>query len=120
MPKTKLPAVLALSLVLVAGCARSPVVRTLPGFRESALNGKRVAFARLAVSDDLGDARTGIVMSARTRTLATRSACEAVSQTWDAGRVVCLLPDTGEPTGALLELERIYAQDRPIPPSLLK
>ena len=107
-------------LLVVVGCASSPVVRTLPEFRETALNGKRVAFLRLAVSDDLGDARTGIVMSARTRTLATRSACEAVSQGWDAGHVVCLIPGKGEPTTELLEIERLYAEDRPIPSSLLK
>jgi hypothetical protein len=108
----------ALSLVLAAGCAGSPVVSTLPEFREAALTGKRVAIARLAVSDDFGDARTGIMMSARTRTLATRSACESLSQAWDAGRVVCLVPGKGEPTAELLELERLYAEGRPIPRSL--
>jgi hypothetical protein len=64
----------ALMLVLVAGCASAPIVRTLPEFSDAALKGRRVAFVRLAVSDDFGDARTGIVMSARTRTLATQSA----------------------------------------------
>jgi hypothetical protein len=109
----------ALALVLVAACAGAPVVRTLPEFREAALKGKRVAFLRLAVSDDLGDARTGIVMSARTRTLATQGACESVSQQWDVGRVVCLIPDEGLRSGELLELERLYAEARPVPPSLL-
>ena len=111
---------MALSLVLVAGCAGSPVVSTLPEFREAALTGKRVAIARLAVSDDFGDARTGIVMSARTRTLATRSACESVSQAWDAGHVVCLVSGKDEPTAELLELERLYAEGRPIPRSLFR
>jgi hypothetical protein len=98
------------TLVLVGGCASSPVVRNLPEFRESALSGRRVAFVRLAVSDDLGDARTGIVMSARTRTLATLSACASVSRSWSAGRVICLVPSNGEPTAELLELERFYAE----------
>jgi hypothetical protein len=108
------------TLVLVGGCASSPVVRSLPEFRESALRGRRVAFVRLAVSDDLGDARTGIVMSARTRTLATLSACASVSRTWSAGRVTCLVPSDGEPTAELLELERFYAEDRPVRRSLLR
>jgi hypothetical protein len=108
------------TLVLVGGCANSPVVRNLPGFRESALSGGRVAFVRLAVSDDLGDARTGIVMSATTRTRATLSACASVSRTWSAGRVICLVPSNGEPAAELLELERFYAKDRPVRRSLLR
>ena len=112
---------MAVAVALVWGCTTTqPIVRTLPEFRSGALNGKRIAFVRIAVSDDLGDERTGIVLSAKTRSVATRSACESVSRAWDVGRVVCLVPEEGEPASEILELERLHAKHRPIPHAVMR
>lgn len=102
---------------VLVGCSSGPVVRTLPDYRSGSLRAKRVLFVRLAVSDDFEDARTGVMLSGRTRSGATREACARVAREWSVGTVVCPPADGDQP---ISELERLFAKNETIPDRVLR
>jgi hypothetical protein len=107
--------ILLFGTLLCAGCGGGPQVKTTADYRARALAGSRVAFVPLAVSDDLGDKRTGIVLSARTRYYASAAACTRIAESWSDGKVVCLDPRAAAQASVLAELERHFALDEPVP-----
>ncbi|HEY3501063.1 MAG TPA: hypothetical protein VGK73_40495 [Polyangiaceae bacterium] len=100
--------------VMCAGCGAAPQVRSTADYRGRSLEGSRVVLIPLAVSDDLGDERTGIVLSARTRYHASAAACATIAESWSEGKLVCLDPG-GTAHAVFQELERHFARDEPIP-----
>lgn len=72
---------------------------------------KRVLFTRITVSDPLGDARTGIILSNAARTVAAAEACVRAAEAWERGTVLCHSPAARE---ELTDVERQFAADQPI------
>ena len=100
--------------IALLGCGASPRVQTTADYQPAGIGAQRVAFVPLAVTDELGDDRTGIVLSDWTRGLASTRACERISQDRE-GRVVCFgAPGVPRPPD-LAEVERLFALDQPIP-----
>lgn len=106
------PIVVLLLTVSLASCASGPRVWTQPEYHAGALAGKRVLFARLAVSDDFEDARTGVMLSGRTRSASAREACSRTARAWTGGSITCLVAQDDAPVS---ELELLFARDRSIP-----
>jgi hypothetical protein len=96
----------------LAGCASGPKVWTEPAYPVGGIGGKRVLFARLAVSDDFEDARTGVMLSGRTRSASAREACSRTARAWTDGSIACFLT---RDEGAISELELLFAKDQGIP-----
>lgn len=78
------------------------------------MTGHRVLFVPLAVSDDLGDQRTGLVLSRGTRDLASANACSRVSKTWSDGTIACPTHGTSAQSVDVVETQRRFALDEPI------
>jgi hypothetical protein len=110
---------LACSAVLVA-CGAAPQVRATTDYRDGALEGRRVVLVPLAVSDDLDDERTGIMLSERTRGVASARACKRIEEAWSDGTLVCLDGQGTKGPSALAELELLFALDRPVPVDVLQ
>jgi hypothetical protein len=106
---------LVCSSVMAAACGGGPQVQSTPNFRDDALKGSRVLFVPLAVSDDLGDKRTGIILSERTRAYASAAACAELAESWNDGSVVCLDARKAAEIPALGQLARHFALDEPVP-----
>jgi hypothetical protein len=90
-------------------------VSAVPEYRPEALHGTRVLFTRLAVSDEFEDARTGVMLSSTTRTLAARDACTTLAMEWSEGGLVCIVVGASVAIPELLELERSFALNQSIP-----
>jgi hypothetical protein len=106
------PVVAVLVSFSLAGCASGPKVWTEPAYQAGGLSGRRVLFARLAVSDDFEDARTGVMLSGRTRSASAREACSRTARAWTSGRIACF--STGD-DATISELELLFAKDQSIP-----
>src|SRR4051812_17918169 len=87
---TRVLAATALAGVITIGCGGGPQVRATPDFHAGALQHGKVLFVPLAVSEELGDERTGIVLSDATRALASESACKNVVESVNDPALVCL------------------------------
>lgn len=94
-----------------------PEVQRTKHYAGKTLAGKRVVFVPLAVSDALGDERTGIMLSDKTRSLASASACQEISQSWGDGTLLCVHERAGKRAPELVEVELLFALDKPIPES---
>lgn len=92
-----------------------PEVQVTKHYRADELAGKRVVFVPLAVSDALGNERTGIMLSDKTRAVASAGACQEVAESWRSGTLVCVREKEGTRAPELLELEGLFAKDAPIP-----
>jgi hypothetical protein len=84
----------------------------MPDYRKGSLEGKSVLLVPLAVSDPLGDERTGIVLSDAARLQASAAACQRIAQDRDDGKVVC---GEGSKSPVVAELELLFATDQRIP-----
>jgi hypothetical protein len=104
------PWCVALTALLV-GCG-GPQVRAMSDYRSGILEGKRVLLVPLAVSDPLGDERTGIVLSDAARLRASAAACRRIAQDRDDGKVVC---GEAAKSQVIAELELLFAKDQRIP-----
>lgn len=104
--------------IAVAACGGGPQIKITPDYQSKACAGQRVLLVPLAVSDDLGDQRTGIVLSEDTRRAASEGACTKLAHEWERGTLVCppLAPATKPST--LNDLERAFALGAAIPPAL--
>ncbi|HWZ90716.1 MAG TPA: hypothetical protein VNW92_17770 [Polyangiaceae bacterium] len=110
--------VLLVSACLVTGCGAGPQVKATPQYKADSLRDARVLMIPLAVSDELGDARTGIVLSDQTRSLASDVACKSMAEETSERKIVCVDQQSIAHTPAFSELERRFALDQPIPASL--
>ena len=102
------------ALTLLVACG-GPQVRPMADYRSGVLEGKRVLLVPLAVSDPLGDERTGIVLSDAARLRASAAACQRIAQDQDDTKIVC--GETGK-SQAIAELELLFARDQQIPARL--
>lgn len=110
---------LSASIALTAAaCGGGPQVKATPNYTPKACEGQRVLLVPIAVSDDLGDRRTGVVLSDNARRVASEATCTQLAKSWSKGTLVCPPFDvTGKPA-ALSELERAFALDAPVPPTV--
>jgi hypothetical protein len=99
-------------------CGGGPQVKVTAQYRPQMLQHARVLVVPLAVSDELGDARTGIVLSDQARASASAEACKMLTDEVSERTIVCADQDAVGRSPALAELERLFALDQPIPPSL--
>jgi hypothetical protein len=114
------PTLLFGTAALLLGCGAGPQVQATGAYRADALQNTRILFVPLAVSDELGDERTGVILSDQARSIASEEACKAMQEESSASaeQVVCLDQHTFEHSPALGELERLFARDQPIPASV--
>jgi hypothetical protein len=112
-------ATLAFACLAVA-CGGGPQIKTTPDYAPKACAGQRVLFVPIAVSDDLGDQRTGIVLSGDARHSATEGTCNQLAHDWDKGTLVCPPLDSATKPSSLSDLERAFALDAPVTPGLLE
>ena len=111
----------ALTIALaVAACGGGPQIKTTADYKPKACAGQRVLLVPIAVSDDLGDQRTGIVLSGDARRFASEGTCTTLAHDWDKGTLVCPPFDPAKKPSTLSELERAFALDAPVPPTLLE
>lgn len=103
----------------LSGCG-GPVIRGVPEHQPEALRGKRVLFVPLAISDELGDERTGVVLSNEARLVASEAACKRIAEEWSDGELVCLERARLAKSSSLSELQLLFARDRAIPLTLLR
>jgi hypothetical protein len=101
-----------------AACGGGPQIQTTTNYRPEAFRGAKVLVIPLAVSDDLGDERTGIVLSKSARTLASEAACSELLDASSDARIVCFSESRVARVPALAELELLFALDKPIPASV--
>ena len=92
----------------------------MPDHGARSLEGSTVLRLPLAVSDDLGDARTGLILSRETRTTASLEACREIANEHDERRVVCADDSAARELPELAEIELIFASDKPIPTRVLQ
>jgi hypothetical protein len=100
---------------LLMGCGASPQVKATADYREGALTRGRVLFVPLAVSEALGDRRTGIILSDETRALASDAACAHLSAVSAAPSVVCWGADRATREPAFGQLQSLFALDETVP-----
>ena len=81
--------------LLLTSCGASPQIKATPHYRDGALERGRVLFLPLAVSQALGDQRTGIILSDETRAIASEGPC----------------PATRENRGIVLDAELVETED---------
>ena len=102
----------------LTSCGAAPQVQPTPDYRADALRTKAVLFVPLAVSNDLGDERTGIVLSDSARLGASSAACRHLAETWSDGRLVCFDEKRIAGSPEFSELVLLFALDKPIPADL--
>jgi hypothetical protein len=112
------PTMLMSCAALMLGCGAGPQVQETTSYRADTLRNARILFVPLAVSDELGDERTGVILSDQARSLASEDACKAMQDALSAEQVVCLDQHAFERSPAFAELARLFALDRPIPASV--
>lgn len=113
--KTAGAAAAALAAVITIGCGGAPRVKATSDFRTGALRHGKVLFVPLAVSQELGDERTGIVLSDGTRALASETACKNVIESLSDPALVCLDQDRAGALPAFAQIQLLFARDQPIP-----
>jgi hypothetical protein len=69
------------------GCGGARQVKVTTDYHPGAA---RIVVVPLAVSDELGDARTGIVLSDQARALASDASCKTMAEDSSADHVVCV------------------------------
>ena len=110
----------ALQGLACASGASRPKIQRSPHFQSSQLTGTTVLVLPIAVTDDLGDERTGIVLGRGSRESAAKAACQSVAQARKDLRVVCFeeLRTGADAASARVALE--FALGHEVPPPLLQ
>lgn len=109
---------LALACWAVLGCGASPLLRSTADYRPETVAPGRVLFVPLAVSEPLGDERTGMILSDETRALASDSACRRLTESWSEPSVVCRGGEPAAAETAFARVQLLFALDKPIPNDL--
>jgi hypothetical protein len=102
--------------LLLMGCGASPQIKATPSYQDGALTRGRVLFLPLAVSQALGDQRTGIILSDETRATASEAACGHLSAA-NEPVVVCWGPEKAAAEPAFAQVQSMFALDQPVPAS---
>jgi hypothetical protein len=97
---------------LLASCRPGPQIWTSPAYQPQALH--TILLVPLATSSELGDQRTGVILSNPTRWTASTRACTYLASSWHDGSILCLdIPNiVDNPT--LSRVEYSFALDQPI------
>jgi hypothetical protein len=103
------------AFLLLTGCGASPLIKATAHYREGALTQGRVLFVPLAVSQALGDRRTGIILSDETRALASDAACARLSSAGDDPAVVCWNQERAATEPTFAQVQSMFALDEPVP-----
>lgn len=98
--------------LLFTSCGASPRIWTSPEYQPHALGG--ILVAPLATSGELGDLRTGVILSDATRWTANAQACTNLAASLPDRHVVCLDIPTLARHPALSRIEHSFALDEPI------
>jgi len=102
--------------LLATGCASSARVRTVSNFSGAALESRVLLILPIAVTDDFGDERTGIVLDHQSREQATKLACDSAADVRDDIRIVCFdHPALAKSAVFLKDLLLEYARGGAIP-----
>lgn len=111
----RLVAVVLLGAAGALGCGAAPQIRATPDYRNGLLAKSRVLFVPLAVSEALGDQRTGIILSDETRISASEGACSQIAASGDEAALVCLHAEQAAAEPAFTQVQLLFALDKPIP-----
>ena len=109
--------VFALALALTS-CGGGPQIQVTADYKPQTCVGQRVLLVPLAVSDDLGDQRTGVVLASDARSSASEAACSKLAQGWSKGTLICPPFDAEKKPSSLMDLEKAFALDAPVAPAL--
>jgi hypothetical protein len=95
------------------GC-RQPHMRTFARFKAISLKGQKVLVLPLAVSDDLGDERTGIILDDVTVAVTGRAACAHARQVREDIKIVCFDEVPKQASAFVSDVVLRFAGDEPI------
>jgi hypothetical protein len=97
-------------------CASGRRVQTVPNFSGGSLKSRALLILPIAVTDDFGDERTGIVLDHESRERATKQACDSASELRGDIKIVCFdRPELAKSSAFLEEILFDYARDKTIP-----
>lgn len=102
----------------VLACGATPQIKSTADYREDTLAKSRVLFVPLAVSEALGDQRTGIILSDHTRVQASDAACSQIAASSGEAALICLDAQQAAAAPAFTDVQRLFALDEPIPPEV--
>jgi len=104
-----------LCTTLVLDCARATNIRSAPGFSGVQLENQPLLLLPVAVTDDFGDERTGIVLDRQSREDAAKLACRSAPEIRDDIKIVCFDdPSIADSAVVLREVSTEFARDAPI------
>ena len=105
-------------MIVAIGCG-GPQIQSLPDYDSNKLEGHQLLVVPLAVSDELGDERTGVVLSYATAVSASRAACQRLGENTTSAGFVC--PDTRATAkdSSVSKLQKLFALDEEVPLELL-
>jgi hypothetical protein len=108
---------LALTLLsTLAACgSRLRCFTSVSGFTKAELTNQPVLLVPIAVTDELGDDRTGIVIDRDSRHQAAKLACSAATAIRDDVRIVCFDDPAAIASSDLPEVNKRFARDVAIP-----
>lgn len=107
-------------LWLFFGCGTTSQVERRKGFQAEALQGRAILFLPVAVSDELGDARTGIVLSLKAIRESAAQTCEALREDVSDPTIRCYYDESVRDARPLIqELVQRFAHDAPVSRELL-
>src|SRR5438046_347607 len=102
-------------LFLAIHCGSGARVRSAPQFSGVSLKSSVLLVLPIAVTDDFGDERTGIVLDHESREQATKRACDSASDLRDDIKVLCFdRPELAKSSAFLKDLLLEYARDEAI------
>jgi hypothetical protein len=104
---------------VVLACREPPKIQSSADYHEDALMGRIVLVVPLVTSSELGDDRTGVVLSDVARFGASAAFCTQAIKEYERGRIVCANEEQSRTQPALAELERQFAHAEPIAPATL-
>src|SRR6266567_901644 len=101
--------------VLALHCGSGAKFQSVPNFEGKSLKSRVVLVLPIAVTDDFGDERTGIVLDHQSREQATKLACDSAAEMRDDVKIVCFdRPELAKSAPFLNDLLLEYARDKAI------
>lgn len=96
--------------ILLVCCSAGPRIWTFAGYKGRV--SRTVLIVPLATSSELGDQRTGVILSDSSRLTASLRSCKYLAESWRDGRIAC--SDAFAEDSALSQVEQRFALDQPI------
>src|SRR5437660_505556 len=75
--------------LLAMHCGSGAKIQSVPNFEGKSLKSQVVLVLPIAVTDDFGDERTGIVLDHQSREQATKLACDSAAEMRDDVKIMC-------------------------------